>query len=170
MIFYGDRIIKKDEGKRAGFKCSPSILGRRPALCLTSIVRAGATRNLALAACTPYGSISFESDYILISRGGDVKRSAGAAPPREMPGVWTCGAELNDFYRTRGEGGHRTRGAGSRYPGMASSPRESGWGWYFRSGSYIMKMCGEKNKKICAQTVKSGNFRRYIQMPGSRQG
>ena len=76
MILYGDRIIKKDEGKRAGFKCSPSILGRRPALCLTSIVRAGATRNLALAACTPYGSISFESDYILISRGGDVKRSA----------------------------------------------------------------------------------------------
>lgn len=59
MIFYGDRIIKKDEGKRAGFKCSPSILGRRPALCLTSIVRAGATRNLALAACTPYGSTPF---------------------------------------------------------------------------------------------------------------
>ena len=59
VIFYGDRIIKRTKVSEQSFKCSPSILGRRPALCLTSIVRAGATRNLASAACTPYGSTPF---------------------------------------------------------------------------------------------------------------
>lgn len=74
------------------------------------------------------------------------------------------------IFTAPGERGAQNTGSRLPISGHGALAARVRMGLVFRSGSYIMKMCGEKNKKICAQTVKSGNFRRYIQMQGSRQG